>query len=55
MSPSSTRPWPGTRSLVRWADALVFVYPTWWMGLPAILKGWLERVFVPGVASTWTR
>ena len=36
--------------LVRWADALVFVYPTWWMGLPAILKGWLERVFVPGVA-----
>ena len=37
-------------ALVRWADALVFVYPTWWMGLPAILKGWLERVLVPGVA-----
>ena len=37
-------------ALVRWADALIFVYPTWWMGLPAILKGWLERVFVPGVA-----
>jgi putative NADPH-quinone reductase len=36
--------------LVRWADTLVFVYPTWWMGLPAILKGWLERVLVPGVA-----
>jgi putative NADPH-quinone reductase len=31
------------------ADALVFVYPTWWSGLPAILKGWLERVLVPGV------
>jgi NAD(P)H dehydrogenase (quinone) len=31
------------------ADALVFVYPTWWSGLPAILKGWLERVMVPGV------
>ena len=30
-------------------DALVFVYPTWWSGLPAILKGWLERVMVPGV------
>ena len=28
---------------------LVFVYPTWWSGLPAILKGWLERVMVPGV------
>jgi putative NADPH-quinone reductase len=36
--------------LVRWADTLVFVYPTWWMGTPAILKGWLERVMVPGVA-----
>ena len=32
------------------ADAIVFVYPTWWMGLPAILKGWLDRVLVPGVA-----
>lgn len=32
------------------SDALVFVYPTWWSGLPAILKGWLERVMVPGVS-----
>jgi NAD(P)H dehydrogenase (quinone) len=31
------------------ADALVFVYPTWWWGLPAIMKGWLERTMVPGV------
>lgn len=37
-------------ALVRRADALVFVYPTWWWGLPAVLKGWLERVLVPGVA-----
>ena len=29
--------------------ALVFVYPTWWSTMPAILKGWLERVLVPGV------
>ena len=36
-------------ALVLRADALVFVYPTWWSGLPAILKGWLERVMVPGV------
>ena len=36
--------------LVATAEALVFVYPTWWFGLPAILKGWLERVLVPGVA-----
>jgi putative NADPH-quinone reductase len=35
------------------ANALVFVYPTWWSGLPAILKGWLERVMVPGVGFTF--
>ena len=34
---------------VRSAEVLVFIYPTWWWGLPAILKGWLERVLVPGV------
>lgn len=33
-----------------WADALIFVYPTWWYSLPALLKGWLDRVFVPGIA-----
>ncbi len=36
--------------LLRRSQALVFVYPTWWSGPPAILRGWLERVFVPGVA-----
>ena len=35
--------------IVTQVDTLVFVYPTWWSGLPAILKGWLERVMVPGV------
>lgn len=35
---------------VRWCDTLIFVYPTWWYGLPAILKGWLDRVMVPGLA-----
>jgi putative NADPH-quinone reductase len=29
------------------ADGLVFVYPTWWYGLPAMLKGWLDRVWLP--------
>jgi Flavodoxin-like fold len=28
----------------------VFVYPTWWMSMPAVMKAWLERVMVPGVA-----
>jgi putative NADPH-quinone reductase len=33
-----------------WADTLIFIYPTWWYGLPAILKGWLDRVLLPDVA-----
>ncbi|MBM3601597.1 MAG: NAD(P)H-dependent oxidoreductase [Alphaproteobacteria bacterium] len=37
---------------IRWAQALVFVYPTWWYGLPAILKGWLDRVWLPHVTFT---
>jgi NAD(P)H dehydrogenase (quinone) len=39
--------------LVRNVDALIFIYPTWWSGLPAILKGWMERVMVPGVGFTF--
>lgn len=35
---------------IAWCDTLVFVYPTWWYGLPAILKGWLDRVLLPGFA-----
>ena len=37
---------------LQWCDTLVFVYPTWWYGPPAMLKGWLERVLIPGVAFT---
>lgn len=33
-----------------WCEALVLVYPTWWSGQPAMLKGWFDRVLVQGVA-----
>jgi putative NADPH-quinone reductase len=33
-----------------WAEALVLIYPTWWSGQPAMLKGWIDRVWVAGVA-----
>lgn len=32
------------------AEALVLVFPTWWFGFPAILKGWFDRVWAPGFA-----
>lgn len=32
---------------LRTAEGLIFVYPTWWYGPPAMLKGWVERVWVP--------
>jgi len=37
---------------LRAAEALVFCFPTWWYGMPAILKGWFDRVWVTGVAFT---
>jgi NAD(P)H dehydrogenase (quinone) len=33
-----------------WCDLLVLQFPLWWFGLPAILKGWVDRVFAMGVA-----
>ena len=38
------------QSLLVWADHLVFVYPTWWGGVPARLKGLLDRCLTPGFA-----
>lgn len=35
---------------LRWCEALVLCYPTWWSGQPAILKGWFDRVLMKGVA-----
>jgi len=35
---------------IKWADHLVFVYPIWWGTIPALLKGFIERTFLPGFA-----
>lgn len=35
---------------LRWADHLVWVYPVWWGSVPAIMKGFLDRVLLPGFA-----
>jgi len=31
-----------------WCDLLIFQFPLWWLGPPAILKGWIDRVFAVG-------
>lgn len=39
---------------VSWADMLIFIYPIWWFQQPAILKGWIDRVFSHGFAYRQT-
>lgn len=49
------------RAQIVWADHLVFVYPNWWGMMPALLKGFIDRIFIPGFAfrlhddGTWDR
>lgn len=38
------------QKFIQWADIICFVYPIWWSGMPAILKGYIERVLVMGYA-----
>ncbi len=38
------------RELITWAQHIVFAYPTWWGTMPALLKGFLDRVLTPGYA-----
>ncbi len=35
---------------INWADCIIMIHPIWWTGLPAILKGYIERVFSYGFA-----
>lgn len=33
---------------LEWCDLLILQFPLWWFGLPAVLKGWVDRVFAMG-------
>lgn len=48
--PSNIEPVKDYVDRIRAADALVMVFPVWNFGYPAILKGFLDRVFLPGVS-----
>ena len=36
--------------IIQWADHLVWVHPVWWGGFPALMKGFVDRLFLPGFA-----
>ncbi|QBA20245.1 flavodoxin family protein [Chryseobacterium indologenes] len=36
--------------IIQWADHLVWVHPVWWGGFPALMKGFIDRLFLPGMA-----
>lgn len=46
LEPDLTEAW----EKIKWAQHLVWVHPVWWGGLPAILKGFIDRLFLPGFA-----
>lgn len=35
---------------LRWADTVIFQFPLWWFSMPAIMKGWFDRVYANGFA-----
>lgn len=35
-------------SKIEWCDLMIWQFPLWWFGLPAVLKGWVDRVFAMG-------
>lgn len=43
------------QKLISWADHLVFFYPNWWATYPALLKGFIDRTFLPGFAFKYNK
>jgi len=41
--------------MIKEADKLIFIFPIWWSGMPAILKGFIDRVFVSGFAYSYKK
>lgn len=38
------------QELILWSNHLVFIYPNWWGSMPALMKGFFDRAFLPGFA-----
>ena len=39
-----------SRQLIQWAEHVVFIFPNWWGAMPAVTKGFIDRLFLPGFA-----
>lgn len=39
-----------SQELIKWADHVVMAYPNWWGFMPAVTKGFIDRIFLPGFA-----
>ncbi|MCW7458149.1 NAD(P)H-dependent oxidoreductase [Leptospira bandrabouensis] len=44
-----------SQKLIMEADHLVFVFPSWWASMPALLKAWIDRVFLPGFSFKYRK
>ena len=43
------------QAAITWAQHVVFVYPIWWGAMPALLKGFIDRIFLPGFAFKYRK
>ena len=43
------------QELIQWSNHIVFVYPNWWGAMPALMKGFFDRVFLPGFAFKYRK
>ena len=40
---------------ILWADHIVFIFPNWWASFPALVKGFIDRTFLPGFAFKYNK